>query len=248
MNTKLLKKALAFVGAATLVLGMSTTIYAAEDDIVLNDAGSPFIREIDPGDGSDYTYMGYVYCGENVTSDYKYLQMTYTGDENALSSLRLELLANDGSDTGLGVFWFSQNDEGSFKTADGELLSAPSATEQTAYIDLVASGIDISNGIKAFHIHDTKGTGKLVISDARFVKALPQSSEEVEEEDKAPEKEEASKDEEASESEENSTPATEEENVPKMGDTDTSMYWILLGAGVVALAGTAIKVTRKNRA
>lgn len=237
MNTKFLKKALTFVGAATLVLGMSTTIYAAEDDIVLNDAGSPFIKEIDPGEGAGYSYMGYVYCGEDVTSDYKYLQMTYTGDENALSALRLELLANDGSDTGLGVFWFSQNDEGTFKTVDGELLAAPSATAQTMYIDLAASGVDISNGIKAFHIHDTQGTGKLVISDARFIKAVPQASSDAEVTEDS-----------SSETVEATTPSVQEDEVPKMGDTSSVLYWMILGAGLVAIAGATIKVTRKNRA
>ena len=233
MRKNLITKMLAVVSAATMLLGMSTVAYAAEDDIVLNDAGSPFIREIDPGEGDGYSYMGYVYCGESGSSDYKYLQLTYSGDATALSALRLELLANDGSDTRLGVFWFAPNDEGTFVTVDNENLPAPTAEPQTVIIDLAKSGVDISNGIHAFHIHDTKGTGKLVISDARFIKELPSTNQgESENPDNGTENEE-----------------NQESELPTMGDANTTLFLVLPILGMAILLGAiAVKGYRKNRA
>lgn len=142
-------------------------VLAAQEDVVLNDAGSPLIRVIDPGDGDGYTYMGYVYCGEGIGPEYKYLKLTYKGDETAFSQLRIEIL--NGSDAKIGVFWFSENAEGSFRTSDGALLPAPSAEEQTVVVDMEASGIDVSGGIHAMHIHDTQGIGKVIITDARLM-------------------------------------------------------------------------------
>ena len=253
MRKNFTKKMLAVVSAATMMLGMSTVAYAAEDDIVLNDAGSPFIREIDPGEGDGYSYMGYVYCGESGSADYKYLQLTYSGDATALSALRIELLAKDGSDTGLGIFWFAPNDEGTLVTVDNENLPAPTAEPQTVIIDLAKSGVDISNGIHAFHIHDTKGTGKLVISDARFIKALPSTNqgesgdtdnEADNQENQGTQGEQGVQDTQGTQD----TQGNQESTPPKMGDADTNVLWVLPILGMAILCAVAVKGYRKNRA
>lgn len=178
---KLAKSVAAYACVGAMVVGSLsgvkmlpgiTDVFAGEevgDDIVLNDSGSPFIKTFNPGDGSNYAYMGYVYCG-NVTSDYKYLKMTYSGDATALDEMRLEL--HDASDNVSGTFWFTENAAGTFKTIDDTLVPAPETEEKTVIIDLEKSGIDMSNGISAFHVHDMQGMGEVTISDARFMKTL----------------------------------------------------------------------------
>ena len=152
---------------------MSFSAFAG-DDITLDDAGSPFVKTFDPGDAGDYKYMGYVYCFE-AGPEYKYLQFTYTGDATAFEQLRLEFVVNSDptEEIKLPVTWFTENDEGTFVTTDGGLIPAPSSTPQTVTIDLAASGIDLSTGIRAFHVHDTPGQGTFTITDARLITDLP---------------------------------------------------------------------------
>ena len=176
------KKIVAYVCAATMVFssfaGVSvvnnTNVIADETkaDIVLNDTGSPLIKTWGSADGEGYAYEGYVYCGD-VSSDYKYLQITYSGDATALKEARWELLGKD--DKALGTYWFSQNDQGTFKTTDDTLVPAPTETAQTVVIDLEKTGVDLSaSGINAFHFHNTKGNGALTITDARFITKVPE--------------------------------------------------------------------------
>ncbi|MFR7643222.1 hypothetical protein [Eubacterium sp.] len=175
------KKIVAYVCAATMVFssfaGVSvvnnTNVIADETkaDIVLNDTGSPLIKTWGSADGEGYAYEGYVYCGD-VSSDYKYLQITYSGAATALKEARWELLGKD--DKALGTYWFSQNDQGTFKTTDDTLVPAPTETAQTVVIDLEKTGVDLSaSGVNAFHFHNTKGNGTLSITDARFMTSLP---------------------------------------------------------------------------
>ncbi|MBE5957482.1 MAG: hypothetical protein E7254_01275 [Lachnospiraceae bacterium] len=175
----LFKRVLAVAAATVLTFTMSSSAFAAED-IVLDDSGSPFIKTFDPGDAGDYKYMGYVYCFE-APSEYKYLQITYTGDATAFEELRLEFVVNSdpAEEIKLTPCWFSENDEGTFKTTDGGLVPAPSSKEQTVTIDLAASGIDLSTGIRAFHVHDTPGKGTFTITDARLLTEVPGGSKAV---------------------------------------------------------------------
>lgn len=177
---KTMKKLLTIVSAIAVVLGMNASVFsvslnsvAAAEDIVLDDAGSPFIRTFDPGNQKkDYQYLGYAYCFE-VGPEYKYLKITYTGDKTAFDELRLEFVVNSdpSEEIKLPPCWFRENPEGTIRTVDGELVPDPSDKPQTVVIDLEKSleGQDISNGIRAFHIHDTPGYGTFKITDARLM-------------------------------------------------------------------------------
>ena len=89
---KTLRNLITIISAIVVVLGMSTSVFAA-DDVVLNDTGSPFIKTFDPGTKGEYKYLGYAYCFE-VGPEYKYLKITYTGDPTAFDELRLEFVVN----------------------------------------------------------------------------------------------------------------------------------------------------------
>ena len=134
---RVLALALAFV----MTLSMATMAYAAED-VQLNDTGSPFIKSFDPGTNGDYIYLGYAYCFE-VGPEYQYLQISYTGEPTAFDELRLEFVVNSdpSEEIKLTPCWFRENEQGTFVTKEGKEVPAPSDTEQTAIIDLKASGI-----------------------------------------------------------------------------------------------------------
>lgn len=185
---KTLKRAFTFVTAFALTLGMgvgmTTKTVQAGADIVLDGGGDPraaLIRTIDPGDRGSYKYIDWVYWGQDLSSDYKYLQVTYTGDATALEEVRLELVQPDGTDDGPGIntgniVWFGENEEGTMKTVDGGMVPAPTDKEQTVVIDLVASGFDLSQGYRAFHIHSTPGKGTVTFTDARLMDHIPGES------------------------------------------------------------------------
>lgn len=52
---KTLRNLITIISAIVVVLGMSTSVFAA-DDVVLNDTGSPFIKTFDPGTKGEYKY------------------------------------------------------------------------------------------------------------------------------------------------------------------------------------------------
>jgi len=79
-----------------------------------------------------------------------YLVLRMSGTEGAsLDSVRLEFKNKE--DATIGVFWFSENAEGSLRGIDGNLLPALSTTAKEYVIDLGKSGI--STDIGAFHVH-----------------------------------------------------------------------------------------------
>lgn len=264
MKKGFLKGFAALICVLTLIFAQVVSVAAAGEDVVLDDAGSPLIRVIDPGDGDGYTYMGYVYCGEGIGPEYKYLQLSYKGDETAFSELRIEVL--DGSDSKIGVFWFSENAEGSFRTEDGNLLPAPTDEVQTVVVDLAASGIDVSNGIHAMHIHDTQGIGAVIFTDARLMTspisnpAADSAEDTADEEPTVTEEPVVTEEPAVTEKPAETEPATAEKPVqtdntaeekaapvsvtePVSASENNTLPWIIVGCGVVFVgACVAVKV------
>ena len=123
-------------------------------------------KEYDPGTDGDYKYLaGVDLAALELTSDYKYLQLTYTGDATAFDALRFEMAGADGS---LGTYWFKENPQGAIKTSDDTLVADPSEEEQTAVIDLEKLGISGADLITTIHMHDSPGNGKFTIKEAKF--------------------------------------------------------------------------------
>lgn len=248
--------------ATTLVMtfaSMSLTAFAG-DDITLDDAGSPFVKTFDPGDAGEYKYMGYVYCFE-AGPEYKYLQFTYTGDATAFEQLRLEFVVNSdpSEEIKLPVTWFAENEEGTFVTTDGGLIPAPSSSPQTVTIDLAASGIDLSTGIRAFHVHDTPGQGTFTITDARLITDLPNgevSKAEPAETKKASGNNGASEDKKDDKNSGSGSTEVTTASGPQMGDTTgggsvaapgtgAPIYPIAIAIGGIAVAGVAFVGSKK---
>ena len=124
------------------------------------------VKEYDPGTDGDYKYLAGIDLADlNVTKDYQYLQLSYTGESTSFDELRFEVV---GTDKGLGTFWFKENPQGTIKTVDDTLVANPTETEQTVVIDLAKSGITNAEGIATIHMHDTKGKGAFTITDAQF--------------------------------------------------------------------------------
>ncbi len=234
-------KRIAAIAAAILILPAMAVTALAEDDIVLSESGSAFIGTFDPGEGTAYKYMGYAYCYE-AGPEYKYLQITYTGDATAFDQLRLEFVVNsdDDGEKKLPPCWFRQNDEGTILTVDGEEVPAPSDTEQTVVIDLEKSGIDLTTGIVAFHIHDTQGTGAFTITDARLMTSPNGAG--------ASGDTEAADETEAQENEEQTTAGVVDEAQKKTGKTakDYVPIAVIAGGAVVVGAG-AYLISRKMK-
>ena len=110
--------------------------------------------------------VGYSYltgAEVNAKAGYKYLELTYKGDETAFDALRFEF-----EGTG-STLWFRENAEGTLKTVDGELVPAPTEEEQTVVIDLEASGMDITKAIAKIHMHQTPGNGSFEITNAKLL-------------------------------------------------------------------------------
>lgn len=143
-------------------------------------------KEYNPGEGEGYQYLAGIDLADlNVTNDYQYLQLSYTGESTSFDELRFEVV---GTDKGLGTFWFKENPQGTIKTVDDTLVANPTETEQTVVIDLAKSGITNAEGIATIHMHDTKGKGAFTITDAQFTNTpLQVAKTPVEPEETAPE-------------------------------------------------------------
>ena len=175
---KISNKAIAYACVGTLAVSSLAgvnlaSVKAAEDsktEAEINaykEVSVPWMaKEYNPGTDGDYKYLaGIDLAALELTSDYKYLQLTYTGDATAFDALRFEMAGADGS---LGTYWFKENPQGTIKTVDDTLVANPTETEQTVVIDLAKSGITNAEGIATIHMHDTKGKGTFTITDAQF--------------------------------------------------------------------------------
>ena len=78
-------------------------------------------KEYNPGEGEGYQYLAGIDLADlNVTNDYQYLQLSYTGESTSFDELRFEVV---GTDKGLGTFWFKENPQGTIKTVDDTLVA-----------------------------------------------------------------------------------------------------------------------------
>ena len=164
-----MKKIIATIMTLALVLGLCSATAFAADDIVLDGDGgsSSFIGEYS-GSGKDYKYLGFA-TSKNATAEYKYLQLTYTGD---ISMFRIEchIPPADSTDND-GPYWFVNSQVMHFVTADGSAIPTKVDSPTTIVIDLAATGIDMSK-YDGFHLHylnPDAQSGSFSITDARLM-------------------------------------------------------------------------------
>lgn len=161
-----MKKIIATLMTLALLLGLcSATAFAADDIVLDGDQGdSSFVKEF-KASGGEYKYLGYV-TTKNATSEYKYLQFTYTGD---ISTLRMEF--NTAQDTNDGPYWFTEDQAVRFKTADGSKIVTNATSPTTVVIDLAASGIDIGKyvGIHLHYLSPDLKSSSFTVTDARLM-------------------------------------------------------------------------------
>lgn len=176
---KKFKRTLAVLLALAMVLSMnivSFSVNAAEDDVILNGDEAGVSSLI--GDWSIYNgTTGYYYLGfatlKEPTPDYKYLQLTYTGD---ITYLRFEFeKVGQTPAVKSAATWFDATQADHFVTADGSAIDLIVDEPTTVVIDLEASGIDLTAGYDGLHIHygDTNASGGFVITDARLMTSAP---------------------------------------------------------------------------
>lgn len=166
-----MKKIIATIMTLALVLGLcSATAFAADDIVLDGDAGtSSFIGEYSAS-GSNYKYLGFV-TSKEATADYKYLQITYTGD---ISMLRMEF--NKPNDSNVGPYWFTSSQMVHFITADGSDIPT-TGNNTTIVIDLAATGINMAD-FRGMHLHyldDNAQSGSFTITDARLMTSATSS-------------------------------------------------------------------------
>lgn len=165
-----LKSVLALIGALVMTLSMSSFVFAAGDEIILDgDQGaSSFIKDWS-AKGGEYKYLGFV-TSKEATSDYKYLQLTYTGD---ITYLRIEF--NRPDDSNEGPFWFNKDGQTLyFKTVDGSDIPLVAKEATTITLDLSAIGIDMGE-FRGMHLHylDPKmHEGSFSIKNAKLLKSV----------------------------------------------------------------------------
>ncbi|MCR5736351.1 MAG: hypothetical protein K6G64_01715 [Eubacterium sp.] len=175
MNSKLVKKIVAYVCALAMVFttftGISkTTVKADVDDIFVDGAVKNF------GTVAEYAYNYGWLCGAG--SDYRYMFITYTGD---ITNLRLQFVKGDARDN--TFYWMDQTkNEATNKhvTFVGEPTLA-TETENTVVIDLNASGIELDN-FDAMDMHYGPGTlniGYVRLSSSSEIKAVDTMPEET---------------------------------------------------------------------
>lgn len=161
-----MKKIIATIMAVAFMLGHCSITAMAAEDIVLNgdSAGASSLIGEFAGSGGEYSYIGFA-TFNGVTEDYKYLELTYTGD---ISTLRLELTREDGSMA--GPYWFVSSQVMKFVTADGSKIDTNPSAETTVVLDLEASGINIGefNGTHLHYLSPDVQSATFTITDARF--------------------------------------------------------------------------------
>ena len=170
------KKIVAYVCAATMVFSSFAGMNIARpEQVSAADGISVPIGEFSVTEGQTDTYKGW-YAAETkiTTSDYKYAEMTYTGTGEAFNETRFVFA--DASGKTMPEVWFATWQSSKFKTVDGTDVPVATETEQTAVIDLEASGVDVSKGFEGLHIHAGNALkGTVNIKSFKFLKEKPGS-------------------------------------------------------------------------
>ena len=168
------KKIVAYVCAVTMVFSSFAGMNIARpEQVSAADGISVPIGEFSVTEGQTDTYKGWHPAETKITtSDYKYVEMTYTGTGDAFNETRF--IFADASGKTMPEVWFATWQSSKFKTVDGTDVPVATETEQTAVIDLEASGVDVSKGFEGLHIHagnTLKGT--VNIKSFKFLKEKP---------------------------------------------------------------------------
>lgn len=168
-----MKKIIATIMTLALVLGLFSATAFAADDIVLNgDNGESSLIGEYSASGSEYKYLGFA-TTKNATADYKYLQLTYTGD---ISMFRIEF-NREADDSNAGPYWFAADQFVKFVTADGSAIPTNVTEPTTIVIDLAASGINIAEfwGMHLHYLSPDIKSASFTISDARLMTSTTSS-------------------------------------------------------------------------
>lgn len=147
---------------------------AEETEIILNgnDKGVNSMIGSYSASTNDYQYLGYA-TFKGATEDYRYLQITYTGN---ISKLRFEFnrIIDETTDEQKldGPYWFNPSGQNQyFITRDRKDIPL-NGNNTTIIIDLKASGIDMGYYNSGIHMHcdDIQKNGVITISDARLLR------------------------------------------------------------------------------
>ena len=170
------KKIVSYICAVTMVFSSFAGMNIARpEQVSAADGISVPIGEFSVTEGQTDTYKGW-YAAETkiTTSDYKYAEMTYTGTGEAFNETRFVFA--DASGKTLPEVWFATWQASKFVTVDGTDVPVATETEQTAVIDLEASGVDVSKGFEGLHIHAGNALkGTVNIKSFKFLKEKPGS-------------------------------------------------------------------------
>lgn len=147
---KSFKKFVAYACVATMMFtgvagsNVKADVESSEESIteVSLQLGQDGVDKIGPQEvPAGYAYQGGFSIPDTVNSSFTLLEITYKGD---ISTIRF------GSDE--GTFWFANNPEGSFKTADDSEIVLNAETETTVLIDLAKTGVSYKAG-DFVHVH-----------------------------------------------------------------------------------------------
>ena len=161
-----MKKIIATIMTLALLLGLCSITAMAADDIVLNgDAGASSLIGEYSASAPEYKYLGFATTKE-ATSDYKYLQLTYSGD---ISTLRIEFNKED--DSNVGPYWFTNDQVKKFVTVDGSAIPTNPSSDTTIVLDLSKIGINIGDfrGLHLHYLSPDLNSASFKITDARLM-------------------------------------------------------------------------------
>lgn len=145
--------------SGTGILYIDEIFFANEADKVLTDGQVLDTNLTAAGGSEDYAYVGWISGSDSTDCTVIKLTITAVDTDADVSTLRLESVS-DG-----GVYWFSENAQGTLLDTDGNALvtSIGAGESVTYYIDI--SGIDATGGL---HVHSNVAAA-ITISDVEYL-------------------------------------------------------------------------------